>query len=176
MKQSIIQSLLVSSLLFAGSQVAMAKSVRVNVEGVNYILDSESMTAKVTESTDVSGDVVLPGTVSYGGKAYALTSVGDNAFAECEDIMSVAIPSGVTSIGRSAFYGCTSLTSVTVPYGVSTIGDGAFNSCSSLVSADLPSSVTYLGSQAFCYCYSLASVTIPSSLTSISEETFNCCI
>lgn len=129
MKQSIIQSLLVSSLLFAGSQVAMAKSVRVNVEGVNYILDSESMTAKVTESTDVSGDVVLPGTVSYGGKAYALTSVGDNAFAECEDIMSVAIPSGVTSIGRSAFYGCTSLTSVTVPYGVSTIGDGAFNSC-----------------------------------------------
>jgi len=44
------------------------------------------------------------------------------------------IPDGVTSIGDFAFAGCENLTSVTIPKSVISIGEGAFDGCSELTS------------------------------------------
>ena len=44
----------------------------------------------------------------------SVTSIGDNAFANCNGLTSVVIPNSVTSIGVAAFANCTSLTSITV--------------------------------------------------------------
>ena len=41
-----------------------------------------------------------------------VTSIGDDAFAECESLTSVTIPASVTSIGGGVFDGCTNLTEV----------------------------------------------------------------
>ena len=41
-----------------------------------------------------------------------VTSIGDEAFSNCEGLKSVTIPNSVTSIGRYAFFFCDSLTSV----------------------------------------------------------------
>lgn len=55
------------------------------------------------------------------------------------DIISVTLPEGLTSIGNCAFANCNSLTSVTIPTSV-TIYSGAFSDCNSLkavyISAD----------------------------------------
>ena len=89
---------------------------------------------------------------------------------------STTIPSNVTSIGNSAFSNCDNLTSVTIPEGVTSIGEDAFLYCYDLTSVTIPSSVTSIGDWAFYGCYGLTSVTVfwTRPLT-ISDETFDGC-
>ena len=88
---------------------------------------------------------------------------------------SFEIPYGVTSIVDDAFYDCDSLVSVTIPDSVTSIGSDAFRKCDSLVSVIIPDSVTSIGSYAFAYCSRLTSVTIPDSVTSIGDWAFTYC-
>ena len=62
----------------------------------------------------------------------SVTSIGDEAFDDCESLQSVTIPNSVTKIGDWAFSGCNSLQSVTIPNSVTKIGDGAFRWCTHL--------------------------------------------
>ncbi len=73
----------------------------------------------------------------------------------------VTIPDSVTTIGEEAFANCTSLTSVLIPSSVTAIGDCAFRNCTSLTSVSIPNSVTEIGATAFANCTSLTNVTIP---------------
>ena len=88
----------------------------------------------------------------------SVTTIGDNAFANCISLTSITIPDNVTTIGRYAFTYCRSLTSVTIPDSVTTIGDHAFWDCYSLTSVTIPDSVTTIGYDAFEDCRSLTSV------------------
>ena len=63
----------------------------------------------------------------------SLTSIGNQAFADCKSLTSVTIGNSVTSIGNQAFRGCSSLTSVTIGNSVTSIGDYAFYGCDKLV-------------------------------------------
>lgn len=89
-----------------------------------------------------------------------ITSIGREAFAQCDNLESVSIPSSVTSIGDNAFSTCLNLTSINIPTSVTCIGDGAFNSCLSLISIDIPASVTYIGEGAFSFCYGREQISI----------------
>ncbi len=60
-------------------------------------------------------------------------------------IKKVIIDQGVTSIGNEAFRDCESLTSITIPNSVTSIGDDAFYYCTSLTSIRIPDSVTNIG-------------------------------
>ncbi len=123
----------------------------------------------------VSGDVVIPSSVTNNGTTYSVTSIGYYAFSGCSSLTSVTISNSVTSIGEWAFSGCSSLTSVTIPNSVTSIGDEAFRSCSSLTSVTIGNSVTSIGEGAFSGCSSLTSITIPNSVTSIDDEAFRSC-
>ena len=103
------------------------------------------------------------------------TSIGMEAFAGCDSLTSIDIPSGVTSIGDYAFVNCTRFTSIDIPNGVTTIGSGVFQGCTSLTSCTIGSGVTSIGTQAFIGCSSLTSVTIGSGVTSIGDYAFNNC-
>ncbi len=105
----------------------------------------------------------------------SVTSIVDSAFRYCTKLTSVTIPDSVTSIGYSAFSYCKSLTSVTIPDSVTSIGDSAFSGCDSLISVIIGDSVTSIGDDAFRYCTSLTSVTIPDSVTSIGDDAFRYC-
>ncbi|MBR0196038.1 MAG: leucine-rich repeat protein [Paludibacteraceae bacterium] len=81
--------------------------------------------ADFTSYPNLSGDLTLPGSITYNGTVYP-----------------------VTTIGYQAFTG-TGITSVTVPEGVEYINNFAFMSCTSLTTATLPSTTTRLGNQVF---------------------------
>ena len=80
-------------------------------------------------SNRYQGNVVIPASVSYSGKTYPVTSIGDHAFYGCSSLTSVTIGNSVTSIGEFAFDGCSGLTSVTIPNSVKSIVVGAFHGC-----------------------------------------------
>ncbi len=74
------------------------------------------------------GAVTIPGRI----KGMPVTSIGDDAFADCTLLTSVTIPNSVTNIGHMAFCRCTALTSVTIGNSVIRIGQLAFWDCTSL--------------------------------------------
>ena len=55
-----------------------------------------------------------------------VTQIGDEAFMNCRELVSITIPSGVQKIGKAAFYNCEKLGSITLPDSVTEISERAF--------------------------------------------------
>ena len=66
------------------------------------------------EGNKPAGVLNIPSQVNINGINYSVTSIGNEAFLGCNDLVSVTIPSSVTSIGDAAFALCFSLTSITL--------------------------------------------------------------
>ena len=177
MKNKTLSILLAVLMIMAAS---MASAHDFEVDGIYYQITSSTTPYTVAVSYDGSikytGSVIIPETVSYNGKVYSVTSIGDKAFYGCNGLTSITIPNSVTSIGDEAFEGCNGLTSITIPNSVTSIGDEAFQYCSGLTSVTIPNSVTSIGNSAFSGCSGLTSVTIPNSVTSIGGGAFQYCI
>lgn len=110
-----------------------------------------------SDSNYVSGDLVIPETVSYCGTTYTVTRLMTHDF----------------MIG--AFFNCKSLTSINVPNTVKFMGEYSFAYCSSLVSVHLPDSITSIPNMAFEGCTSLPKITIGRCVTSIFSDAFHYC-
>lgn len=104
------------------------------VNGIAYnALSLTDLTCEVTNnSTLYSGEIDIPATVSFQNRIFTVTKIGDEAFHNCNDIVSIIIPNTITSIGERAFYGCNKLISLYIPGGVTSIGTSAFGGCSGL--------------------------------------------
>jgi hypothetical protein len=106
---------------------------------------------------------------------YGITTIGDELFKNCYDLVNISIPNTVTSIGKNAFYYCYNLTDMTIPDSVTTIGDDAFNHCAQIKEIIIPNSVRTIGARAFFYCDNLTDVTIGTNVASIGDRGFfNC--
>lgn len=114
-----------------------------------------------------SGDVVVPDQVTYKGRVYDVTSVGDNAFTGCDGLTSVQLPSKVTAISPCAFLGCTSLRSVNSPQNLIVICNTAFTACTSLQQISLPRHQEIVDSMTFYCCASLTSLILPHRIRTI---------
>lgn len=155
----------------------------------NYDISSKgSITPwrKFSEENYVKDVTICDGITSIGDNAFfecdrltdvtiakSVTAIGDNAFYKCESLADITIPSGVTNISSGAFENCTGLTNVTIPVGVTSIGDSAFGSCRSLKSIVIPDGVTNIGIYAFQYCSELTNISLPNSITHIGDCAFN---
>ena len=180
-----MKRLLSLSLCLMTAMLSFASDFEVdNADGVTIyynITPSSDLTVAVTyggtpySQIKYTGAVNIPATVTYNGKTYSVTSIGNGAFYGCSGLTSVTIPNSVTSIGRSAFESCSSLTSVTIGNSVTSIGNSAFEGCSGLTSITIPNSVTSIGHFAFIGCNALTSITIPNSVTSIGDNAFSGC-
>ncbi len=96
-----------------------------------------------------------------------VTNVATTAFANCEYLESVSIPSSVTAIGVNAFSDSMRLQSVTIPGSVKTIGASAFSCCRGLKTLVIEDGVEVIENAGFAACDSVTSVTLPATLKSV---------
>lgn len=189
-------------LLMALPMVAQTAGNTFKVDGLKYIvLDAAKRTLKVLPETNyaqysdikrdeysayngtLSGILDFTKPVSYNGKNWTVTEIGERAF-QLENITEVKLPDGMTRIGYKAFYKTASLPTIKFPSSLTVIetsafsasgltgtvtfpdntfiGANAFQSCAEITSLDI-AKVKYLGSGCFRNCSGLSKVTVPVS-------------
>ena len=142
-----------------------------NLEWLNFTYTLTEDGARITGYTGSDTEITIPSEID----GRPVTRIGDAAFENYSELVSVAIPKTVNVIEDRAFYNCSSLTSITIPESVISIGDQTFTDCSSLTEAVILAPVEGLGNQAFMNCTELVSVTLPENLTRIDDYAFNGC-
>ncbi|KAK8839440.1 hypothetical protein M9Y10_031793 [Tritrichomonas musculus] len=105
----------------------------------------------------------------------SVTTIGDNAFANCLLLTQITIPPTVASIGSRAFFNCKSMKNIIIPSCLTIINDETFRNCLSLTEISVPSSVKEIGEGAFCGCQSLKQISFP-PVSTIKNNTFKDCI
>lgn len=144
----------------------------------------------------VGKDYTVPATITYVGRTFKVTAIGDGAFADLKvrsvtlseglktiesyafartKITSINIPSTVTEIQNYAFNGNTTLKTVVVPDNVTKIGVGVFSMCTGLTAATLPSRVDRIDNTVFMGCTALSKVFLPQNIATIPIGMFEDC-
>jgi len=104
-----------------------------------------------------------------------VTTIGTDAFNDCENLTSVSIPNSMISICDYAFAYCENLIEVTIPDYVAELGDYAFTNCASLTNVVIGNGLTVMPSYLFLYCDALTTVTIGHNVTTIQGGAFYDC-
>lgn len=105
-------------------------SINTNQIGDGILLTNSNLD---TYQIDTVGDVVIPEYVTdEDNTRHAVTSIGDYAFRDCNEMTSVAIADSVTEIGTGAFANCSKLSSVSLPSALKTVKSNVFEGCSNL--------------------------------------------
>ena len=153
---------------------SLAGASEVEINGIYYNIIDESYAEVTFDKTKYKGHIEIPSTIFYGGKEYPVSHIGNRAFMDCSELISIDIPNSITSIGESAF-SSSGLTSITIPNSVKTIGRFAFQGCQNLKSIVIPNGVTSIKSGTFGWCTGLTSIKIPRSVTTIEDKAFIKC-
>lgn len=171
-------------------------------DGIRYMTEDNDVVI-ARQDRELSGDIIIPSTVTYEGKDYNVIrlispyeseSGGGGAFQECA-ITGISLPTSITEIPDITFYDCKQLCSVTLNGPVTRIGHYSFQHCEALSTIDLPDDVTEIGQFAFqgsgltefkvptgvtwlstCVCADtkLTYIEIPATVTYIQSGCFAC--
>ncbi len=166
----ILAVLLVMSIIPLGLFSITASAEEYTEYYYRYTVSNNKATI-VDVNTSISGKIVIPTTLGN----YTVTSIGGEAFRNCDELTGITIPDSVISIGANAFSGCSNITSITISNAVTKIGDYAFSNCFSLKNLIIPDSVMNIGVGAFMFCNNLMDITIGKNVTSIGSNAFSSC-
>lgn len=104
----------------ASNEKNIDKNSKVTVDLIysKAVIDKESKTAEFTGmnkkyAKNLAG-YTMPNTISYNGKSYKVTSIGNSAFKNCKNLKKITIPKNIKTIGSNAFRGCSKLQTITV--------------------------------------------------------------
>ncbi len=151
------------------------------VDSLNYRVNNDGTTVTVTGHVGgqfAYDELHIPDTVSYNGKNYTVTAIGNKAFYYCQSLYGpLNLPSTITKIGDSAFYICNFTGGLNLPSSLKYIGDAAFYYCLGFTGPlYIPDSVTYLGARAFMGCnWFDGTLHISRNITAIQTGTFAYC-
>lgn len=134
-----------------------------SVGDLNYKLTG-TKEVTVTGLAKVTDTLVIPSSVTIGGKVYKVTAIQDKAFYRNEDIVNVTIGNNVVNVGKYAFYQCSGLETVKFGKRVAIINTCAFTQCPNLENVTLPSSIRKIGAKAFYQCTSIKVLKINGSV------------
>ncbi|CAN5405054.1 hypothetical protein BH23VER1_BH23VER1_24770 [soil metagenome] len=158
------------SCLWVAATLTVASLPAKNLGPLTYAGNGREITITGYEKS-AAGAVVIPETIE-GRK---MTKIGQEAFMDCREITSVALPDTITHIDAKAFAGCAKLQTINVPDTILMIGAEAFGRCVSLSHINL-GRITQIYDNTFDRCQSLQKVTIPDEVTSIGNDAFSGCL
>ena len=159
------------------------------IDGICYKLISKANVAEVVANptTEYSGDIVIPSSVTYEGSEYSVEKINDYAFNNSTGITSVTIPSSVKSIGNSPFpYNLPSLNITDISSWCSIVfspvgsnpfryTDKVYLNGVEITELIIPEGVASINEHAFEGLKSLTTISLPSSLKSIGSNAFQGC-
>ena len=169
----------------------------------SYYSSTNGITIYQYDGYDTTGELVIPETIdgktviAIGENAFfraefssiilpdTVETIGDFAFATCENLSSIAIPASVTSLGSSVFTNCTSLTNITIDsanMSYKVVDQVIYNkegtvlvTCPVAGSVTIPDTVTEIAEYAF-YCNdNIKNIIIPESVQTLGEGAFGDC-
>ena len=123
---SVFLALCLSVFLFTG--FASAAGEREADGGKIKYTVLEDNTVEIVQYTGTGSKVTVPARLN--GKR--VSAIGDRAFSENDDLVSVIIPEGIRRIGDEAFLYCYEMTDITIPDSVTDVGANPFAGCISL--------------------------------------------
>lgn len=145
--------------------------------GLYYRLDPNGTANLINDNSATeawAGNVTL-GNVTYGGREYILTEIGENAFGEnSSDITGITLPETLIKIGGSTFDSIAA-EEVIIPDSVKEIGAFLFYGNEAIKSVTLSSQITEIPDYMFYGCTALESVKC-GNIISIADNAFKECI
>lgn len=173
----------VLSILFLGvmGMTCLQAQTLFTIGNLYYQINADGASVTLVGPVDiaeVSGELIIPTTVSYNGSDYPVTRIGKNAFITSGGLTgSLTIPNTVTSIGENAFLACSGLTELHLGSSLDTIGPAAFYGCKGFTgSLTIPNSVRVIETAAFYGCKGFTgSLTIGNGLKRIENAAFYKC-
>ncbi len=137
-----------------------AFALEYTLDGLNFSLDEEALTAEITGYTEITdGQILIPATIEYEQQDYKVTSIASYALKASEATsLTFVEPSNVTKINLMAFYQCANIKTVDLPTSLETISGSGFRECTSLETVIIHGSVTKIYDYTFMDCTSLESV------------------
>lgn len=99
-----------------------------NDEDFSYSIINDTSVA-ISANNSLTGVVTIPSTVSYEGKTYTVTVIGESGFSGKSDVVSFVLPQTIEKISSQAFAYCSSLLRINIPESVSDIEEYAFYGC-----------------------------------------------
>jgi len=130
-----------------------------NVPTYTYTTD-ENGNATITGYSGGFAALSLPATID----GHKVVAIGENAFKNRDELISVSLPATVTKVGVAAFCECDNLREINLPKGILTIDNYAFSGDKSLIRVTLPEGLQVLGCGAFKDCTGLQRVHIPKDM------------
>ena len=121
--------------------------------------------------------VVIPSKVEYNGESLTVTDIYSAAFAECETLREITLPSTITGIGDYAFEGAINLSKIVIPDDCrfEYFGNGVFDGTRVLdyLSEQSPDGEIVIGQNVLlAYLGSATDYTVPDIITIIAELCF----
>lgn len=104
-----------------------------------------------------------------------ISVMGDYAFYNCGNLVSVDLPDGILFLSNYAFYNCGSLKEADLPDSMTSFGSSVFYGCVALEAVEIPEQITALPASIFQNCSRLARVTFHGGITEIGENAFSGC-
>lgn len=117
-----------------------------------------------------NGDITIPSTVTFNGKTYTVSTIGEYAFYNGR-ITSITLPGTIATIESHAFEYCENLNSINFSPTSTTemvIGETVCYHCYNLKYINIPDYVTSIGSEAFLYS-GLKGVILGNSISHIGD-------
>ncbi len=134
------------------------------IDGEGQMLDFNGTWQLEEKNKDAwNDDLELPPWSKYRGKVYVVsiadgvTSIGSNAFENCDNLVDVSFGNTLETIGYQSFLG-TAVDEIALPNSVTDIDSFAFNWCENLTEVRLPENLELLKENAIAECGNLQSL------------------
>ena len=203
-----LTAVILSALMMTSAFSALPVSAAVSESNISSVSANDTLTSgdykysvlddgtvEISKYVGSDSDVTIPNVID--GKK--VTSIGKNAFVNCNSLISILIPNTVTTIGASAFYNCINLEEILISDSVTNIGVYAFtntawynNQPNGMIIVGkvlyeykgnmpenteliIPKGIVSITAQAFFNRSNLVSIVIPDGVTSIGSNAFDFC-